>query len=370
MDDRKRICCFCEKWGSGGIESFLISVLEKMDRSGLAFEIVTTQLESELYLPRLERCGVPLTVLSGRTRRLAKNHAAFRRLLRERRYDVVHLNIYHALSLLYARDAMRAGVPVRIAHSHNNGLRRSLLRPVKLLIHRWARAALSRYATDRAACSRMAAEFMFPPAADVRIVPNGIELDRFAFSEENRERVRREQGWEDRFVLGSVGRLCQQKNQAFLLEVIGELARLRPEALLLLVGEGEDRAMLVRRAGELGVSDRVVFYGTSEDMPPVMSAMDAFSLPSRFEGLGIAAIEAQASGLPVLCSENVPPEAIVTPQARRMPLAAGPKAWAEQMAKVNTAGRNTAADRLREAGYDVAETAAQLRKLYEKELVP
>ncbi len=370
MNDGKRICCFTEKWGSGGIESFLLSVFENIDRSGLEIELVTTQLESELYLPRLEKCGVPLTVLSGRTRRVGRNHALFRSLLRERDYSAVHLNIYHALSLLYARDAWRAGVPVRIAHSHNNGLRKSLLRPAKLMIHRAARAGLSSFSTARAACSRMAAEFMFPAGAETVIVPNGIRLDRFSFDGAARARVRAELRAEDRFILGSVGRLCEQKNQMFLLDVTASLARRRADAVLLLVGEGDMRGALESRAAALGISDRVIFYGTSEDVPSLLCAMDCFALPSLFEGLGIAAIEAQAAGLPVLCSEFVPEEALASPLARRLELSAGAAAWAEAAVEAGIGERISAAETLRAAGYDIADTAARMRRLFLGEEMP
>ena len=364
MGEERRICCFCEKWGSGGIESFLLSVFENMDRSGLAIELVTTQLESELYLPRLERCGVPLRMLSGNTRRLASNHAAFRTLLGERRYDAVHLNIYHALSLLYARDAALAGVPVRIAHSHNNGLRRSLLRPVKLAINSAARRSLAAWPTVRAACSRDAADFLFPAGAETEIVPNGIRLERFAFRAEDRETVRSGLGLGNRLVLGEVGRLCGQKNQMFLLEVIAALVAAGKDAVLLLVGEGELRPALEVRAEALGVSDRVIFYGTSDDVPGLLSAMDVFALPSLFEGLGIVAVEAQASGLPVLCSEYIPAEALATDLARRLQLSEGPAVWAEAILAAEEKERASRLEELRAAGYDITDVAARMRRLY------
>ena len=368
MGDVKRVCCFCEKWGSGGIESFLLSVFENMDRSGLEIELAAAQLESELYLPRLERCGVPLRVLSGNTRRLAANHAAFRALLRERRYDAVHLNIYHALSLLYARDAARAGVPVRIAHSHNNGLRRSLMRPVKLAVNGASRQALSGYPTALAACSRDAAAFLFPGEAEVEIVPNGIRLDRFAFRQDARRKIREELGLEDRFVLGEVGRLCGQKNQMFLLDVIAALSRAREDAALLLVGEGELRPALEARAEALGVSDRVIFYGTSDDVPGLLSAMDVFALPSLFEGLGIVAVEAQAAGLPVLFSDQITRQAGLTDEVRFLPIdRASPERWADtaaEYARGHAIDRTQGAARVRDAGFTIQDTVRSFLGLY------
>ena len=362
----KNICCFCEKWGSGGIETFLLNTFEHMDRKDLHIDLVTTQIESSLYLPRLKACGVDLICLGRDTRHLLANHAAFRRLLRRKHYDVLHLNIYHALSLLYARDAARLGVSRRIAHSHNAGLRNSLLRPLKLSLHHLARNRLSGFVTECFACSRDAADFMFPAAAAAEILPNGIDLTRFAYDGTCRQLMRVQLGLADRFVLGSVGRLCQQKNHAFLLDVLQELKHLRPDAALLLVGEGELLPELQAKIRQLGLSDSVHFYGTSHDVPKLLCAMDVFALPSLFEGLGIAAIEAQACALPTFCSEFVPEEALASPLALRLSLSAPPAVWAEHMLAASSL-RQPVTEELRRAGYDIRSTAGRLEKAYREE---
>lgn len=158
----KRICCFCESWESGGIESFLASVYTHADLSELEIDIVTSKLLDSVFTARLEKLGIRFYQLSGSQRRLLTNHAMFRRLLRERHYDVLHINAFQSLSLYYAKLAMQAGVPVRIAHSHNTALRKSPLRWAKMLLHRMGRQHLGHYATALWACSRDAASFLFP----------------------------------------------------------------------------------------------------------------------------------------------------------------------------------------------------------------
>ena len=161
----KRICCFCESWESGGIESFLASVYTHADLSELEIDIVTSKLLDSVFTARLEKLGIRFYQLSGSQRRLLTNHAMFRRLLRERHYDVLHINAFQSLSLYYAKLAMQAGVPVRIAHSHNTALRKSPLRWAKMLLHRMGRQYLGRYATALWACSRDAANFLFSQRA-------------------------------------------------------------------------------------------------------------------------------------------------------------------------------------------------------------
>lgn len=367
----RKICIFCETWESGGIESFLNNVLSRMDLSGLELHLVAARLGESVFTAPMEALGVRFFELSGSPRRVAENHVLFRAMLRRERYDLVHLNLFQGMSLDYARIAREEGVPVRIAHSHNTALRKSLLRPVKLLLHRVYAARCAGDATAFWACSRPAAEFLFPEKLlrerGFRFIPNGIDTARFALRPDRRDEIRRELNAEGRFLVGSVGRLCYQKNQHFVLEVFERLQSLRPDSMLLLVGKGPDLDALKRRAEELGIAERVVFYGVSRKVEELFWAMDAFVFPSRFEGLGIVAVEAQAAGLPALCSEHVPDEAAVTPLFRRLPLTEGSAAWAEALAAVDPAERRDAAALVAEAGFELRDVARTIEGFYRDE---
>ena len=335
-----------------------------MDRRGLEIDLVAARLGRSVFAKPLEELGVHFYQLSGSTRKVAENRRLFRRLLEERRYDVVHLNAYQALSLQYLELARLSGVPVRIAHSHNTALRKSLTRPLKLALHRWARKKYAGEATRRWACSAQAARFLFGDA-EWTFVPNGIDVERFRFDPEGREEARRELGLENKLVIGNVGRLCYQKNQSFALDVFQLLHRQQPESLLLLVGEGEDRKALEEKAKSLGVDDSVIFYGTTDRVERLYWAMDVFAFPSLFEGLGIVAIEAQAAGLPVLCSEHIPEEAPITAWATRRELTAGAKSWAEALlAARSPEDRQTAAEAVIEAGFGVEAVAERVREAW------
>lgn len=355
------ICCFCEEWGDGGIESFLLNILEHMDLSHIELDIIVARKKSEFYMPRVHALGVDFIELSGNPRRLWKNHTAFKEILRNKQYDIVYLNIYQALSLLYARDAKLTGITMRIAHSHNTALRKSATKPLKLMIHNISKKLFMRYATEYWACSESAAHFMFPKSSKYLYVPNGIEIERFVFQPERREQFRRELGIAGRFVVGNVGRLCYQKNQEFLLKVIYELHHNLPNVMLMLVGDGEDQANLKKEARNLGVESYVVFFGTTDDVPLLLWTMDVFVFPSRFEGLGIATIEAQAAGLPVLCSDRVPPEAGIKGLAEFLPLSAGAKVWAERLYRMSDDKRRNSTEMIAQAGYDITAVACMIR---------
>lgn len=365
---KRRICIFCETWESGGIESFLHNALLHMDRGGLEIDLVAAELRESVFTQRLRDAGVRFTELSGKTCRLRENYRLFGRLLAERRYDVLHLNIYQGMSLYYAELAARAGVPVRIAHSHNTALRKSLTRPAKRLLHKLCRDRYTAGATALWACSRAAADFMFSKRELERrgytFIPNGIDAERFRFRPEARERVRKELGLDGKFVIGNIGRLCRQKNQTFLLDVLAETLKTRPESALLLVGEGEDRAALAEKSKRLHIERNVFFYGVSDRVEELLFAMDVFAFPSLFEGLGIVAVEAQCAGLTVVCSEHVPEEARISPALQSHSLTEGAEGWSHALLAAGRPDAETAARAVRETGFDIADAAKMLERHY------
>ena len=334
----KRICCFCETWESGGIESVLTNLLLHMDRSELEIDIVAVCLKESIFTERLQAAGIRFYELSGSLYFLLKNYSMFKELAKERHYDVFHLNAFQSLSFFYLLLAKQCGIPKRIAHSHNTALRKSKGQFLKLWIHKLSRFFLTGYATDLWACSGEAARFLFSSRELKRqgysFIPNGIDVERFRFNPEVREQVRKELGCEGKLVIGNVGRLCYQKNQEFLLDIFAEVYAREPNSVLLLVGDGEDRRMLEEKANYLGIQNAVIFYGTCQKVERLYWAMDVFVFPSRFEGLGMAAVEAQAAGLPVVCSEAIPQEARRSEMFCQVDLKNGSGGWADEIQRL------------------------------------
>ncbi len=353
-----------EKWESGGIEAFLTTLYEAMDLSDVDLELVTCQYESGIYDERLAALGLKVQVLSGSIKQWGENLRQFNAMLERGDYDVVHLNLYEGLALLFARAAKRAGVPRVIVHSHNTDLHPGLLRVPKLLVHRACVELLGGYADVCWAPSDAAARFLFGKRPWTQ-VKNGIQVERFAFNLAARNGLRSQLGLgEDTLAVGCVGRLCAQKNQSFLLRVLTGL----PDAMLVLAGEGEDEQKLRDAAERLGVADRVCFCGALPDVAPLYSALDVLAMPSLFEGLGIVAVEAQAADLPVVASPAVPPEAqAVEGLFEVVPLEKGE--WGARFARMRPhadkrAGRSSV-EKVRERGYAVSRTASFVKDAYE-----
>ncbi|MGI8856819.1 MAG: glycosyltransferase [Thermomicrobiales bacterium] len=321
----------------GGAETWLMHLLRMIDRDRYRMDFVVHLAAPQDYDDEIRALGSALIVCP-HTRQPLRYAREFTRILREHGpYDVVHSHVHH-YSGLVLRLAKRAGVPVRIAHSHLDASafetqaspqRRAYL---KLMRH-W----LDRSATDGLAASRQAAADLFGPGweadARYRTLFCGVDLSLFG-APVCRDTVRAEfhipQG---AFVIGHVGRFTEQKNHAFLLDVAAEVVRRDANARFLLVGEGELCPAMMERAAALGLGTHLIFAGSRADVPRLMrGAMDAFLFPSRYEGLGLVLVEAQAAGLPCVVADVVPCEAdIVPPLVHRLSLQQSAGAWADAL---------------------------------------
>jgi glycosyltransferase involved in cell wall biosynthesis len=197
------------------------------------------------------------------------------------------------------------------------------------LLHNIGKSLLKLGDHTRWTNSQASSDFMFGRGVSSELIYNAIDVERFAFDCEVRGRVRFQNQAGHELVVGFVGRLAYQKNPLFLVEIFHEVLSFCPNAVLWVIGEGEMEAPMRALAEQLGVAARIRWFGRRSDVPRLMMAMDAFVLPSVFEGLGIVLIEAQASGLPCVTSANVVPDMVkITDRLRFVELNAGPKAWA------------------------------------------
>ena len=295
------------------------------------------------------------------------------RVIRSGDYDLVHTHLYRAC--VYGRLAARvAGVRAVVATEHSLGDSQMEGRPLTQGV-RALYLASERLGSATVAVSPTVADRLKRwgvPAPRIEVVPNGIELDRFRFDPERRERTRRRLGLPDgAFVVGGVGRLAPGKRFDVLVRA---LARLPEDCWLLLVGGGPEEHLLRRTAHEAGVSGRVLLTGErpvvpdgspGPDLPSLTSAMDVFASPSTEEAFGLAAVEALAAGLPVLhgscpAIEDLPPDA--SPGARRV--RGGPEEYARAITEVRAAGPapRTPAEAARR--YSITRSSARLMDVY------
>jgi glycosyltransferase involved in cell wall biosynthesis len=319
----------------GGVETWLMHVLRQIDPSELQMDFLVHTDRACAYDKEIEalRSNIYFCPEPANPLRYAMN---FRRILRTHGpYDVIHSHVHHfsgfALSL-----AKLLGIPKRIAHSHTDKIGANALAswPRRAYLA-WSERLIRHAATSKLAASMPAAKSLYGAnwSSDpkTRVLYCGVDFTPFG-QEVDTSEVRHEFGLTDQdFVLGHVGRFVEEKNHRFLLSVYRELREREPDAKLLLVGIGSLESAIRQTAAEMDLLDGIRFAGLRNDVPGLMlGAMDAFVFPSTCEGLGLAAVEAQAAGLHTILSNAVPAEADAGWNlVRFLDLACGPEVWAE-----------------------------------------
>jgi glycosyltransferase involved in cell wall biosynthesis len=359
--------------GQGGVETWLSNLLVRLNRSKVQSDICFYRRTDSELCDRFKDagCGLFEIPLVETPAGLINFSRRFLDLLRRRRYDVVHCHGMSFIGLLIML-ARIAGVPVRIAHSHGSQEpeRLAALRAFLEL----CRLSANVFATHRIGCSTEAAEALFGQGCCARganVVYCGIELPAHARDVEAIDRdvlgIPR-----DSLMVGCVANFTPAKNHLFLLDVFAEIVRRRPDAHLVLVGDGSLRPAISHKIAERGLEARVHMLGRRSDVARLLRAFDVFVLPSITEGLPVALLEAQAFGVPCVTSTAVTPESAVAPGlVSFVPLDDGLDAWVE--AVFRSAGHSSCnarlpntnwEDRFRGSAFDIDVCAARLMALY------
>jgi glycosyltransferase EpsF len=357
-----------------GVAAMVMNVYRHADRHKLQFDFVAHNLGDDDFGDEISRLGgkvfrVPFLSEAGMP--------GFVRLIRgiisdNGPYAAVHAHTDYQGGFS-AMAAKQAGVPIRICHSHSDT--RAIISPVFLAKKLLGRAIITRYATQRCACSLNAGLSLFGKHAmkqgRVTVIRNGIDLSGFTdYPPLVREQLRQSCGADDASrLIGYVGRLSPEKNPSFILDMAAEAQKQRLNYRFVFAGNGDLRDTLLRSRERLHLEDTVCFLGTRDDIPSLMQCFDMVVVPSFYEGLPMSALEAQAAGTPVIVTARVPREADMgLGLFHTMDLTAGAQGWLRRAGMLMTGtARPDAAERIqaiRNKGFDAAANAACIARLY------
>ena len=349
-----------------GIETMLMNYYREMDRDQIQFDFLANKPAPGEYDEEIRSMGGRVFVSPGLN---PLHFPRYRRFVADLLHSNPEIGIVHAhneaMGYYALKSAKDAGLPVRIAHAHNTQIIRDYKYPLKLV----CKQLLPGAATDYWSCGRDAGIYYYGEKRwneSGFILRNAIDVSRFAFRQEIRERLRQRHGLEKCFVIGHVGRFNVQKNHSRLLDIFAEIAKAVPDARLALIGVGELEPSVKDKTLALGIQDKVLFLGQMPDVSEWYQAMDCFVLPSLFEGLPVVGIEAQAAGLPCFFSDRVTDEVLLSPETHRISLLADDAEWAGEIMAARQPGtdRRQGTDIVRRAGYDIHVEARKLQEIY------
>jgi len=357
----------------GGIETLIMNIYRNIDREKVQFDFLTHKGIDGTFDEEIKRMGgriykMPKIREGDKTYyfRFFKYISALKKFFKEHpEYHIVHGHMTNTAAI-YMPIAKKYGrVICCIAHSHLTQARPGLSGIVTDILHK----PLPRITTDCFACSEMAAKWIFSEEAiqkgKVKIIKNGVDPKRFFYDQTKRSEIRKNLGVSNQYVIGNVARFKTEKNHTFQIDVFEKFHKENPDSVLMLIGEGELVDSMKEQVKKLKLEENVLFMGLRNDVSDLMQAMDLFFLPSLVEGLPVVAIEAQATGLPVITSTAVTEETDITGNVKFINLEDDISVWVKEIENTRRNFiRKDMKKYIHDGGYDITETAKWLEDFY------
>ncbi len=349
-----RVLCVFSLLNRGGAEGMCMNIMRHLDKERVQFDFVKHGERVGVYEEEIKALGGRIyTAPAYKVYNHFQYCAWWKNFLREHaEYKIIHGH-YYTLSSIYLKIAKKMGRKT-IAHSHNT---REFSRFKRHLIKK-----IEGVADYQFACGEEAGKWMFPHS-QFKVICNAIDTDAFKFEPQLRKKMRKELDAEGNLVIGGVGRLVEQKNPLGMVDIVEAASKEIPNLRMFWAGSGSLREEVEKKIEEKGLNGVITLLGNRGDVPALMQAMDAVLMPSLFEGLPVSLVEAQASGLPILCSDTITKEVDVTGLCSFLPLD-DTKAWVDAIKAIDTSKRTDISDLIIKSGYDVRATTKWLEQFY------
>ena len=363
-----RVAQIIGKWLGGGVESVVMNYYRHIDRTKIQFDFICDEDSTNIPYGEIEKMGGKV-ILIPPYQKVFKYHKKLKEVLRSGGYKIVHSHI-NTLSVFSLFAAKCAGVPVRIAHSHSTTNKKE---KKKNLLKQVLRPFSKVFATDYMCCSELAGRWLFGNKeydnGNVYLLNNAIDLDKFKYDEEKRKEKRKELNIEDStLVIGHVGRFVEQKNHRFLIDIFNEVHKQKEKSILLLAGQGPLMEEMKEKVKILGIEDNVKFLGQRNDINELYQAFDVFCLPSLYEGLPVVGVEAQATGLLCIFSDDMTKETKVLDTTEFLSLNQSVEEWTYTiLKKYKSFKRKNCINEISKKDFNIKKEANKLTQKYYEE---
>ena len=360
-----RVLHILNELNTGGAEKIVVDYFENINRSSFQWDFIITKYDDKnkkgILEEKVERLGGKIYRVTRKRKNYLKNLFEINQIIKNGKYDIVHSHL-DELSAIYLFFAKIHRVPKRICHSHLAEAKRGKIVEILCKIYKML---LSRVITEKFACGKKAAEALWGSDKDVYIMNNAIDINKFKYKSDIREKIRKKMEIDGKFVIGSVGRFSYQKNSLFLIDIFKDILDINSEAILILVGTGPDEELVRKKVQDNDLESKVYFLGRRTDINELMMAMDVFLLPSRFEGLPIVLVEAQCTGLSCLVSNTITKEIKINPNINYISINDGTTLWCDALKNdVYKIDRENAYKKIQTSGYDIKKESEKIEKKY------
>lgn len=361
MKEQVRVLHILQRMEAGGTQALLMNIYRNIDREKVQFDFLVEYPNKHFYDDEIFSLGGKIYYTNVRKDlNIIKFTKHLKKIIKENDYKIVHVHTY-SIGYFCLKAAKNCGVPIRIAHSHSNSMTKDKKQVLKIILKK----LYPKYATDLFACSEEAGRFLYENR-EFQIVTNAIKTQKFSDNIKNRDKLLEAENFKDKFVVGHVGRFRPEKNHTFLVKIFAEIKKIIPNAYLLMVGDGELENNIKEQLKELRLEKDFSIINNKRDIENAYQLMDIFIFPSLYEGLGIVAIEAQASGVPVLCSTTLPIESKVSPLYKKVDLNKKAAFWAKEALELanHPLAHTDMQQNIIESGFDISTTALKIQNFY------
>lgn len=357
--EQVRILHVVPNMNSGGLENLIMNLYRNIDRSKIQFDFLVHYQKKGIFDDEIEKLGGKIYRFTFREdNNIIKYIRDLNKFFKEHtEYKIVHGHMA-SLGYIYLGIAKKYKVPVRIAHSHGTSYLKTLKGYVKFITFKFAK-----YKSNvNFACSTEAGQYLFGKKRKFEFIPNAIDMQKFEYNKKIREEVRRKLGIDDKIVIGNVGRFNLQKNHKFIIDIFNGVRKKKKEVILLLVGDGELHKDIEKQIQQLGIEEDVKLLGVRKDTNELYQAMDIFLMPSLFEGLPLAGVEAQASNLKCFFSNTITREVQISNNIEFLSLELKAEQWADIIIKNFNYDRKNV--KITNRNFDIKNLAKQMEKRY------
>lgn len=360
-----RVAIVAGKVDSGGKKNLIMEYYRHVNRDEVQFDFICDSDSQAIPTDEIKSLGGRVYIIAP-YQNIFRNMFDMYKLFRKNKYPVVHA--YNSTMNLFPMFvAKQCGVPVRISESlsmAHEGDWKTIIKKILRPMSKW-------FANYYMSCGDDCGKWQFGnklfDAGKVDVFKTVINTEFNAYNSELRDKTRKEFGWEDKIVIGHIGRFTAQKNSVHMIEIFDAVAKKETKAVLCLIGDGELKADMIAKIKERGIENQVNYLGRREDIQKFYNAMDCFILPSLYEGLPVVGLEAESCGLPMFFSTEVTKEANACELGHFIGLDESVETWADEILKAckeNMMIRRSHAKEVKDAGFDSASEAKRMQKYY------
>lgn len=360
-----RVAVIVGKMNSGGKKNLIMEYYRHIDRSKVQFDFLCDADSEAIPKDEIEALGGKVYLVAP-YQRIFANIRDIYKICKVNRYPILHA--YNSTMNVFSLFAGKlAGVPVRINESISMGHKADGKNILKKLLRPFSGCFSTRYMANGVEAGKWQFGEKNYAAGKVDIFKTVINAEFNRFQPELREKTRKEYGWENKIIFGHIARFTAQKNPLFMLEIFSAAAKKEENAFLCLIGDGELKDDIMKKIESLGIRDRVHYLGRREDIQQFYNAMDAFLLPSLYEGLPVVGLEAECCGLPMFFSDEISRESSACELGHFISLDAPAETWADEIllaVKENISVRRSRAEDIVKQGFDSTTEAIRLQNYY------